>query len=109
MSRVGAKNNLSHVITPGLQKKKFPNITWYDRLVIAINLSLVTSFLHKNNCVIGDINTSDFFVYSGFEIGVVDTDSFQVVENKKVYHCNVFTPDYTPPEVIRAKKNSNTA
>ena len=106
MRRVQAKNQLSHVITPGLQKTKFPNITWYDRLVISINLAKVMSFIHKNDTVIGDINTSDFFVYPGFEIGVVDTDSFQVSSESKLYHCKVFTPDYTPPEVIEAKKKS---
>lgn len=106
MRRVQAKNQLSHVITPGLQKTKFPNITWYDRLVISINLAKVMSFIHKNDTVIGDINTSDFFVYPGFEIGVVDTDSFQVSSETKLYHCKVFTPDYTPPEVIEAKKKS---
>ncbi|PKK94341.1 MAG: hypothetical protein CVV61_00115 [Tenericutes bacterium HGW-Tenericutes-6] len=107
MKRVQAKNQLSHVITPGLQKAKFPNITWYDRLVISINLAKVTSFLHKNDTVIGDINTSDFFVYPGFEIGVVDTDSFQVTSENGLFHCKVFTPDYTPPEVIEAKKRTS--
>ncbi len=108
MSRVDAKNNLSHVITPGLQKKKFPKLTFYDRVVISINLALVMDYLHKNESVIGDINTSDFFVYPGLQIGVVDTDSFQVKnEDGKVYHCNVFTPDYTPPEVVRATKNKD--
>lgn len=106
MRRVQAKNQLSHVITPGLQKAKFPSITWYDRLVIAINLAKVMHYLHQNDTVIGDINTSDFFVYPGFEIGVVDTDSFQVLVNATLYHCKVFTPDYTPPEVIEEKKRS---
>lgn len=107
MHRVGAKNNLSHIITPGLQKQKFPDITWKDRVIIAINLSLVMDQIHKNDAVVGDINTSDFFVYPGFEIGVVDTDSFQF-ESKEgtLYHCNVFTPDYTPPEIIRAQKKT---
>ncbi len=107
MSRVQAKNQLSHVITPGLQKKKFPNISWYDRVVTAINLSLVMDYLHKNDTVIGDINTSDFFVYPELQIGVVDTDSFQLLSaDDKIFHCNVFTPDYTPPEVVRASKNN---
>ena len=104
MHRVNAKNHLSHVITPGLQKRKFPKITWKDRLIIAINLSLVMDQIHKNDAVVGDINTSDFFVYKGFEIGVVDTDSFQFKgRNGQTFHCNVFTPDYTPPEVIEAQ------
>ncbi len=107
MRRVQAKNQLSHVITPGLQKTKFPSITWYDRLVIAINLAKVMHYLHQNDTVIGDINTSDFFVYPGFEIGVVDTDSFQVLVDATLYHCKVFTPDYTPPEVIEEKKRSS--
>lgn len=104
MRRVQAKNQLSHVITPGLQKTKFPNITYYDRVVIAINLAKVMGFLHQNDTIIGDINTSDFFVYPGFEIGVVDTDSFQFSSNNKLFHCKVFTPDYTAPEVLEAKK-----
>ncbi len=104
MKRVQAKNQLSHVITPGLQKAKFPNITYYDRVVIAINLAKVMGFLHQNDTIIGDINTSDFFVYPGFEIGVVDTDSFQFSSANKLFHCKVFTPDYTAPEVIEAKK-----
>lgn len=107
MRRVQAKNQLSHVITPGLQKAKFPNITYYDRVVIAINLAKVMGFLHQNNTVIGDINTSDFFVYPGFEIGVVDTDSFQITSSNRLFHCKVFTPDYTPPEVIDQKKKSS--
>ncbi len=106
MHRVNAKNHLSHVITPGLQKRKFPDITWKDRLVVAINLALVLDQIHKNDAVIGDINTSDFFVYPGLEIGVVDTDSFQFKSNQgRLFHCNVFTPDYTPPEIIRAQKS----
>src|SRR3989339_2022507 len=107
MRRVQAKNQLSHVITPGLQKTKFPNITWYDRLVISINLAKVMSYIHKNDTVVGDINTSDFFVYPGFEIGVVDTDSFQFTAQNRLYKCVVFTPDYTPPEVIEEKKRSS--
>jgi DNA-binding helix-hairpin-helix protein with protein kinase domain len=107
MRRVQAKNQLSHVITPGLQKRKFPSITWYDRVVIAINLAKVMSYLHQNDTVIGDINTSDFFVYPAFEIGLVDTDSFQIQSDTKLYHCKVFTPDYTPPEVIEAKKHTH--
>ncbi|MDY0294802.1 MAG: hypothetical protein RBQ71_03240 [Acholeplasmataceae bacterium] len=106
MRRVQAKNQLSHVITPGLQKAKFPHITYYDRVVIAINLAKVMGFLHQNDTIIGDINTSDFFVYPGFEIGVVDTDSFQFQSDQKLFHCKVFTPDYTAPEVIEAKKKS---
>lgn len=107
MKRVQAKNQLSHVITPGLQKNKFPNLTWYDRLVISINLAKVMSYIHKNDTVVGDINTSDFFVYPGFEIGVVDTDSFQFTAQNRLYKCVVFTPDYTPPEVIEEKKRSS--
>ncbi len=107
MRRVQAKNQLSHVITPGLQKAKFPHITYYDRVVIAINLAKVMGFLHQNDTIIGDINTSDFFVYPGFEIGVVDTDSFQFQDGQKIFHCKVFTPDYTAPEVIEAKKKSS--
>lgn len=107
MRRVQAKNQLSHVITPGLQKAKFPHITYYDRVVIAINLAKVMGFLHQNDTIIGDINTSDFFVYPGFEIGVVDTDSFQFQDGQKLFHCKVFTPDYTAPEVIEAKKKSS--
>lgn len=109
MHAVNAKNNLSHIITPGLQKKKFPDITWKDRLVIAINLALVMDQIHKNDAVIGDINTSDFFVYPQFEIGVVDTDSFQILsKHNELFHCNVFTPDYTPPEIIRAQASGDT-
>ncbi len=104
MRKVQAKNQLSHVITPGLQKKNFPNLSWYDRLVVAINLSKVMSYLHQNSTVIGDINTSDFFVYPGFEIGLVDTDSFQVIDEKRIFNCKVFTPDYTPVEVIEQTK-----
>ncbi len=106
MRRVTAKNQLSHVITPGLQKTKFPGITFYDRVVIAINLAKVMDFIHQNDTVIGDINTSDFFVYEGFEIGVVDTDSFQFQAKNKIFPCKVFTPDYTPPEVIKGQKNN---
>lgn len=107
MKRVQAKNQLSHVITPGLQKKKFPELSWYDRLVISINLAKVLGYLHQNKTVIGDINTSDFFVYPGFEIGLVDTDSFQITDGKKLFNCKVFTPDYTPVEVIAQTKISS--
>lgn len=69
----------------------------------ARNLAAAMSALHRSGYVAGDINESNVLVTPAALVTLIDTDSFQVREErsgKPVFHrCPVGKPEYTPPEL----------
>jgi serine/threonine protein kinase len=69
----------------------------------ARNLAAAFSALHHSGYVAGDVNESNVLVTPSALITLIDTDSFQVREeragNEIIYHCPVGKPEYTPPEL----------
>jgi serine/threonine protein kinase len=66
----------------------------------SINLCIAIDATHLCGHIIGDINESNILVNDNALVTLVDTDSFQIVDqNGKVFHCPVGKPEYTPPEL----------
>ncbi len=78
----------------------------FDRrylLRTARNLAAALSALHSSGYVAGDLNESNVLVTPTALVTLIDTDSFQVSEEREgslvVHPCPVGKPEYTPPEL----------
>jgi serine/threonine protein kinase len=94
---------LLDVFNPRRRSEVLPQ---FDRRYLhrtARNLAAALSALHRSGYVAGDINESNVLVTSTALVTLIDTDSFQVQEDrggKMVLHpCPVGKPEYTPPEM----------
>lgn len=71
----------------------------------ARNLAVSLQALHERGYVVGDLNESNVLVTPSALVTLIDTDSFQVQEQKGrrviVYRCPVAKLEYTPPELQR--------
>ena len=78
----------------------------FDRrylLRTARNLAAALSALHSSGYVAGDLNESNVLVTPTALVTLIDTDSFQVREDREwksgASLCPVGKPEYTPPEL----------
>lgn len=72
---------------------------WGDLLRMARNLAGTVEAIHKRGYVIGDVSAPNILGTSQGLVTLVDTASFQVPGEKRIYYCAVGTPEYTPPEL----------
>ena len=84
----------------GFKSRKIHLSDWDFRHLVALakNVALGFARLHKHNIIIGDVNENSILVSSKCLARFIDTDSFQIRENDKVYRCKVGVVDYTAPE-----------
>lgn len=75
--------------------------TYRNLALMARNLAAAVAALHRQDYVIGDLNSNNVLANEAGQIALIDTDSFQVRDprSQKIYHCRVGRPEYTPPEL----------
>ncbi len=103
MPHIREATPILHVFNPRLRAETLPK---FDRRYlhrVARNLAAALGALHRFGYVVGDLNESNVLVTSTALVTLIDTDSFQVEEErngrKVVHFCPVGKPDYTPPEL----------
>ena len=101
MQRMGASRQLNQCFNPAARKRVAPHYTYKHLCAIAINLAIVVNAVHDGNYVIGDINESNFLVADNGFVTLIDTDSFQVIDQSDgtVHRSPVGKPEYTPPDL----------
>jgi serine/threonine protein kinase len=94
---------LLEVFNPRRRAEVLPQ---FDRRYLhrtARNLAAAFSALHRSGYVAGDVNESNVLVTPTALVTLIDTDSFQVREERRgasvIYPCPVGKPEYTPPEL----------
>lgn len=94
---------LLEVFNPRRRAEALPQ---FDRRYLhrtARNLAAALSALHHSGYVAGDVNESNVLVTPQALVTLIDTDSFQVREERSktvvLYPCPVGKPEYTPPEL----------
>ena len=82
-------------------KKMFPQYTRVFSIIVARNLAKTMDYLHRNNCIIGDLNPKNILITTIGKIVLLDADSFDILDEKTNMHyrCNVGTEDYLAPEL----------
>ena len=101
MPRMRGMTPIIDVYTPQARLRHRPQFTYRHMLFTGRNLARAVSGVHASDYVIGDLNYTNVFVSEDAQVTLIDTDSFQVTDpdSGEIYHCPVFTPDFTPPEL----------
>ena len=90
---------LHELYAPGARKIHFPQADFRFLVRTAANVARAVAAVHRNGCVIGDINHSGILVSPKAMVSLIDADSFQVSTQTGKYLCKVGVPEYTPPEL----------
>ena len=79
------------------------------RLKICVNISIALHLIHSaGNYSIVDYKPQNILITKEGKISIIDVDSFQIGENGKViFHAEVATPEYAPPEAVRLNPSKN--
>lgn len=85
--------------SPKLRLKKFPLFNYLYLHRAAYNLAAILDLLHQSDYVVGDLNQSNILIDRSALVSLIDVDSFQLKDFKKIYRCPVGTPEFTPPEL----------
>lgn len=103
MPRIQGAVPLLNVFNPRLREKTLPG---FDRRYLhraGRNLATALESLHTRDYVIGDLNESNVLVTPSALVTLVDSDSFQVIEQSGaqlvIYPCRVGKLEYTAPEL----------
>lgn len=99
-----------HTAVPILEvfnpRRRLETLPQFDRRYLhraARNLAAALGALHRSGYVAGDINESNVLVTASALVTLIDTDSFQVLEQRDhrsiVHYCPVGKLEYTPPEL----------
>jgi DNA-binding helix-hairpin-helix protein with protein kinase domain len=90
---------LHELYAPGSRKLHFPQADFRFLVRTAANVARAVAAVHRNGCVIGDINHSGILVSPKAMVALIDADSFQVMTSAGQFLCKVGVPEYTPPEL----------
>ena len=101
MRKLDGMKPLNRCFNPASRAREFPHFTYRHLCSIAINIAQAITRVHSRNYVMGDVNESNFMVNADGMISLVDTDSFQVIDEDTghVHRSLVGKPEYTPAEL----------
>ncbi|MBY0526051.1 MAG: tetratricopeptide repeat protein [Gemmataceae bacterium] len=103
MPRVHEARLLHEFYNPKVRQQVCPGFHHGYLLRTARNLAAAVRAVHERGYVIGDVNESNILVTTTALVALIDTDSFQVRASDQVFRCRVGKPEYTPPELQRAR------
>ncbi|MCP4545404.1 MAG: hypothetical protein GY835_02920 [bacterium] len=90
---------LSRLAHPKLYEKYFPGFNRIDIVTILLDLLLAIDTLHRNKVYVGDLNLDNVICDpTSRSVYMIDTDSYQIEANGRVFQCPVGRPEMTPVE-----------
>ena len=90
--------------------KKGLQITYEQKIIIAINICIVISAIHKAGYTFGDFNPLNIGVnLTTGHVAFLDTDSYHIYDkySRKMYRCGVCLDGYVAPELIKQCKGTD--
>lgn len=104
MRAIADSVDLMDVYNPLQRQRTFPNFNWLYLHGTALNIASITWAIHQAGYVIGDMKPQNILVNSHALPAFIDTDSFQLQNpnSPELFHCQVGSEGYTPPELISA-------
>ncbi|MDF9800551.1 serine/threonine protein kinase [Catalinimonas alkaloidigena] len=109
---------LYELCTPKIKPKLLPEWSKFDRttgegvvirLKLCVNIAIAIHIIHcMKKYVLVDMKPQNILVNQIGNISIIDLDSIQISNGKKVaFYGPVATPEYVPPEGIQLKPNEN--
>lgn len=99
MARLINHHSLYELYSPRLRLEKFPKADWRFLVHASMNVARAFKVIHDAGHVIGDVNHGNLVVAQDATVRFIDTDSFQVFDNKKYWFCEVGVSTHQPPEM----------
>lgn len=102
MPRLTGFQSLQTLLNPMIRQTVWRETAWDQLLRVGLRIATLVEVLHQTGYVIGDMNESNLMVRrvgADFQVGIVDTDSFQVPDGRGIHLCSVGKPEYTPAEL----------
>ncbi|KMQ91904.1 protein kinase domain-containing protein [Lasius niger] len=99
MKKVIGYSPVHELYSPKSRRLKFPNKDYRFLVHTTQNIVRAIASVHKAGCIIGDINHSGILISREGLAILIDTDSFQIHDGRKTYHCQVGVEEYTAPEL----------
>jgi DNA-binding helix-hairpin-helix protein with protein kinase domain len=99
MPRVQNMWPIFHFYNPKTRRQVSPLFHYRYLTRTARNLAAAFAALHARGYVVGDVNESNILVSETALVTLVDTDSFQVPTDERLFRCPVGKPEFTPPEL----------
>jgi len=99
MPKVTGYKPVHELYSPRSRKQEFPKADWRFLIHVATNIARSFAVVHEHNHTIGDVNHGNIVVSSDGTVKLIDCDSFQILNNNRVFLCEVGVPEYTPPEL----------
>lgn len=99
MRAISGHRPLHELYSPKSRKQHFPEVDFRFLIRAALNLCKAIGQVHKQGCVIGDLNHSGVLISPQATVALIDADSFQIANGKTTFPCLVGVPEYTPPEL----------
>ena len=101
MHKIVSMKEVTSAYNPAARKRSFPHFTYRHLCAVAINIAIAVNAVHGRNYVIGDINESNILINDNALVTLIDTDSFQVIDQSDgtIYRSPVGKPEYTPPDL----------
>lgn len=111
MPKVQTKHHIFEVESPVLRQRVFPRYQYRSSVVVAYNLALSVSNVHRTGAVIGDMNAQNILVDSKGHVTLIDTDSFDITNRRTGAHykCGVGMADVLAPELQGKDLSSPTS
>lgn len=74
---------------------------WHERIIIAYNLCFVVNGVHSIKQVCGDLNPRNICInLDEGKLYLLDADSFQIIDEDKIFRCTVAMQQYIPSEIL---------
>ena len=78
------------------------NITFKEKLILAQNICVVISEVHKSGYVFGDFNPHNIGINTKTgAVAFLDTDSYHIKDGNMTYRCKVCLDGYVAPELLK--------
>ena len=99
LPRVTDHREIHHLYSPAHRKIDFPAADWSFLLHVARNCASAFEVIHAAGHVVGDVNQGGILVSRQGMVKLIDCDSFQVSDGRRVFTCDVGVPHFTAPEL----------
>ena len=102
MPAITGGKEIIDIYNPQRRQKLKLEIDWRFLHTTALNIASIIQAIHTESYVLGDIKPQNILVNNRALPSIIDTDSFQVYHpiTNQVYHCEVGSSGFTPPEII---------
>ena len=77
-------------------------ITYKQKLILAQNICVVISEVHKAGYIFGDFNPRNIGINTNSgKVAFLDTDSYHIIDGTNTYRCKVCLDGYVAPELLK--------